>query len=37
MGGQAMETVKLASKKIHYIPINHIAPNPAQPRLHFEP
>ncbi len=37
MGGQAMETVKLASKKIHYIPINHIAPNPAQPRRHFEP
>ena len=36
-GGQAMETVKLASRRIHYIPINHIAPNPAQPRRHFDP
>ena len=32
-----METVKLASRRIHYIPINHIAPNPAQPRRHFDP
>ena len=31
-----METVKLASRRIHYIPINHIAPNPAQPRRVFE-
>lgn len=27
----------LASRKIHSIPINRIAPNPAQPRRHFEP
>lgn len=32
-----METVKLASRRIHYIPINHIAPNPAQPRRNFDP
>ena len=32
-----MEQVKLASKKIQYIPINHIAPNPAQPRRYFDP
>ena len=32
-----METVKLASRKIHYIPIDRIAPNPAQPRRHFDP
>ena len=32
-----METMKLASRRIHYIPINHIAPNPAQPRRHFDP
>ena len=31
-----MEQVKLASKKIQYIPINHIAPNPAQPRRYFD-
>ena len=30
-----METVKLLSKKIQYIPINHIAPNPDQPRKFF--
>ena len=30
-----METVKLLSKKIQYIPINHIAPNPDQPRKYF--
>ena len=30
-----METVKLASKKIHMIPIQQIAPNPSQPRRHF--
>ena len=30
-----METVKLRSKKIQYIPINHIAPNPDQPRKFF--
>ncbi len=27
----------LASRKIHSIPIDHISPNPAQPRRHFEP
>ncbi len=32
-----MESVKLASKKIRYIPLNHIAPNPAQPRRYFDP
>jgi len=32
-----METVRLAERKIRYIPINHIAPNPAQPRRHFDP
>ena len=32
-----METVKLASRRIHYIPIEQIAPNPAQPRRHFDP
>ena len=31
-----METVRYASKKILYIPINHIAPNPHQPRQHFQ-
>ena len=30
-----METVKLLSRKIQYIPINHIAPNPDQPRKYF--
>ena len=30
-----METVKFLSKKIQYIPINHIAPNPDQPRKFF--
>lgn len=30
-----MDTVKLLSKKIQYIPINHIAPNPNQPRKFF--
>ena len=32
-----METVRYASKKILYIPINHIAPNPHQPRQVFAP
>jgi len=32
-----MDTVKLASRRIHYIPIDRIAPNPAQPRRHFDP
>ena len=32
-----METVRYASKKILYIPINHIAPNPHQPRQQFQP
>jgi len=27
----------LASRKIHHIPIDRIAPNPAQPRRYFEP
>jgi len=32
-----METVRYASRKIQYIPINHIAPNPHQPRQQFHP
>ena len=32
-----MDSVKYASKRIRYIPINHIAPNPAQPRRYFDP
>ena len=32
-----MESVKFASKKIRYIPVSHIAPNPSQPRRYFEP
>ncbi len=31
-----MESVKYVSKRIRYIPINHIAPNPAQPRRYFD-
>ena len=32
-----MESVKYASKRIRHIPIDQIAPNPAQPRRHFAP
>lgn len=32
-----MDSVKYVSKRIRYIPINHIAPNPAQPRRYFDP